>query len=103
MSNKYSEASSRSLHDEFGLHSKKGNVAMVILEASVLVDVGIPTCVVCYQLEGDAPLIISAYLMFMNLEAKLHTEDSTEVRKILGTVIDLLNTSHLAHMFAWLH
>ena len=61
LTNKYSEASARSLHLQFRLETKKANVAMDILEAAVLGDVGIPFCIACYQLEGDAPLILSSY------------------------------------------
>ena len=99
ITNKYSEASSRSLHLAFGLESKKANVAMAILEAAMLVDVGIPFCIACYQLEGDAPLILSSYLVFNKLEAKLNAEEGyAEVRKVLRSVIDLLNDAEVPHL-----
>ena len=71
---------------------------MTILEAAV-VDVGIPFCIACYQLEGDAPLILSSYLVFTKLEAKLNAEEGyTEVRKVLTSVIELLNAAEVPHL-----
>jgi hypothetical protein len=98
IANKYPEAFSRSVHLEFGLESKIANLAMTILEAAV-VDVGIPFCIACYQLEGDAPLILSSYLVFTKLEAKLNAEEGyTEVRKVLTSVIELLNAAEVPHL-----
>ena len=47
----------------------------------------------------EAPLILSSYLVFNKLEAKINAEEGyTEVRKVLGSVKDLLNLAEAPYL-----
>ena len=66
LSNSCSETSAKVFLEAFGSESKKTHLAMAILEASLIVNVGILFCRACYQLEGNSPLILTAHRVFEN-------------------------------------
>ena len=91
LDNKVSEGSARILHNEFGTETKKAELAMAILESGIIVDVGLPFLKACYQLEGDSPLILSAYKIFNSLEIHINsTFMFKETQKAIPQILYLL-------------
>jgi len=58
---KWSEKSAKKLIAAFGTEETKSDLAMAILESAVVSDVGLHLTIACYSLEGDDPLILSAF------------------------------------------
>ena len=69
--NKYSETSSTNTMLVFGGGENKGKLAMAILEGIALKYAALRFCTCCYSLEGDAPLILTAYDVLDGLETKI--------------------------------
>ena len=65
---KCSEESSKTLMNEFGGNDNVQSLAMAIIESAAISDGLKPFCSACYALEGDEPLILTAYLSIEKLE-----------------------------------
>ena len=65
---------------------------MAILESAVVLDIGLPFIKACYQLEGDAPLILSANKIFEALDKHINSKCTfKETKTIIPEVLSLLS------------
>ena len=89
------EASAKSLSDAFGTKKKQPYLSFAILESATVIDASMLLCKACYSLEGDSPLILSAYRVFDQVELRLEsTTNFQKVSKVISHVSFLLNTVH---------
>ena len=62
--NNWSEKSSKKILREYDNDKNKGKLAMAMFEGAVVKDAGKLLCTSTYTLEGDSPLILTAYEVF---------------------------------------
>ena len=78
----WSKESSKKLLERFHGEENIAHLGMAMLEGAAISDFCKPLCIACYSLEGDSPLILSAYEVLKNLDDVVDNIDTFSLPRV---------------------
>ena len=96
--NKWSEESSKNLLLQFDGTINLAKLAMAMVESVEIVDSARYLCTACYTLEGDSPLVLTAYEVLMKVDNVLISNEPSlpSVENISSKASAMIKKAHLS-------